>query len=368
MPRIPHVYLDKKSGLWYFVASMGYDSNGKRIQKWGRGYKTQIEAKNGYDQYINEFSNTSIKMNSTMSYKEFYTTYFIPDYKFSVKPQTYENRVSASEKHLKYFFNKKLKDINPPLVKKWQNNLAQEYSPGYVRLIHGLFQKSLDLAVRLGLLKSNVAKQVGNVKKKKSNSLIWTLEDAQKVFNTFDKKDYYQKYSFTLIFTLFMTGIRIGEAQALTWSDIDFKENLLRINKSMYYKNSNEFYINEPKTRAGIRIIALDDTTIKYLEEWRIIQQKNIATDLIFSYNGLPTNRNSVRGIITSHSKKASVHKIKVHSLRHSHASLLISLGENALVIRDRLGHEDVRTTLGTYGHLYSNTNKSVANKLNNIF
>ena len=72
--------------------------------------------------------------------------------------------------------------------------------------------------------------------------------------------------------------------------------------------------------------------------------------------------------IITRHSKLAGVHRIKTHALRHSHASLLISLGENALVIRDRLGHEDIKTTLGTYGHIYSNMNREVAKKLNNVF
>ena len=61
------------------------------------------------------------------------------------------------------------------------------------------------------------------------------------------------------------------------------------------------------------------------------------------------------------------MHRIKTHALRHSHASILISLGENAIVVRDRLGHEDIETTLGTYGHLYPNTNKEVAHKLNNL-
>lgn len=101
--------------------------------------------------------------------------------------------------------------------------------------------------------------------------------------------------------------------------------------------------------------------------EWQTIQKKNIDTDFVFSYNGLPTNKSASSYIITRHAKLAGVHRIKTHALRHSHASLLISLGENALVIRDRLGHEDIKTTLGTYGHLYPNMNREVANKLNNI-
>ena len=61
------------------------------------------------------------------------------------------------------------------------------------------------------------------------------------------------------------------------------------------------------------------------------------------------------------------MHDIKIHALRHSHASLLISLGENAIIVRDRLGHEDIETTLGTYGHLYPNMNREVATKLSNL-
>ena len=63
----------------------------------------------------------------------------------------------------------------------------------------------------------------------------------------------------------------------------------------------------------------------------------------------------------------AGVHRIKVHALRHSHASLLISMGENPLIIKERLGHEKIQTTLGTYGHLYPNSNYEVATKLTGI-
>lgn len=63
----------------------------------------------------------------------------------------------------------------------------------------------------------------------------------------------------------------------------------------------------------------------------------------------------------------AGVHRIKIHALRHSHASLLISMGENPLLIKERLGHEKIQTTLGTYGHLYPNSNLEVANKLTGV-
>lgn len=135
----------------------------------------------------------------------------------------------------------------------------------------------------------------------------------------------------------------------------------------MYYKSAQEFYITPPKTKAGNRVIALDDDTMRYLKEWHEVQTQNIPSKYVLSYNGLPTNKYASKHIIDQHAKLAGVHRIKTHALRHSHASLLISLGENALVVRDRLGHEDIETTLGTYGHLYPNTNRAVADKLSNL-
>ena len=368
MPKLSNIYQDKKSGKWYYVANLGYDEKGTRIRYWKRGFLTQKEAKIAYDEYMNNYSKTSVKINSTMSYKEFYYTYFEPDYKRSVSASTFDNRQSSMRLHFQYFYNTKLKDINAPMLKKWQNKLSESYSNSYIRNVYGAFQMSLDLAVKLGLLQNNVAKQVGNVKKVINQVDFWTLEEFKKVISTFDKDNYYEHFSFIFIWLMFVTGIRIGEAQALLWDkDVDLKNKTLSINKSMYYKNANDFYVKEPKTKASIRVIALDDITVKYLKEWKELQSKNIISKYILSYNGVPINKSTANHIINRQCKLTDVHRIKIHGLRHSHASLLISLGENALIVRDRLGHEDIETTLGTYGHLYPNTNRDVANKLTNI-
>lgn len=307
MPKISNVYLDKKRKTWYFVASLGFDESGKRLQHWERGFKTQKEAKDAYDRYMNDFSKSAVKINSTMSYKEFYGTYFEPDYKRSVKKRTYENRISSMRIHFAYFYNTKLKDINAPMMKKWQNSLAENYSNAYIRNIYGLFQKSLDLAVKLGLLNKNVAKQVGNVKKQKKKIDFWTQNEFEKVISTFDISDYYEHYTFIIIWLLFMTGLRLGEAQALEWTDIDFENKTLTVSKSMYYKSANEFYVTEPKTRAGNRTIALDDVTIQYLTEWKSVQGKNVFSKYVLSYNGLPTNKSTTKHIIERQIGRAHV-------------------------------------------------------------
>nr|WP_240913500.1 site-specific integrase [Vagococcus fluvialis] len=255
-----------------------------------------------------------------MSYKEFYETYFKPDYKSSVKTRTYENRVSSMDIHFSYFFNRKLKDITPPIIKKWQNRLSESYSSAYIRNIYGLFQKSLDLAVTLGLINKNVAKQVGNVKKVTKKVDFWTKEEFEKVIATFDRSDYYDFFGFNMIWILFMTGLRFGEAQALEWdTDIDFETQTLRVNKSMYYKNAHEFYITEPKTKSSNRVIALDDDTVRLLKEWKELQTKTVPSKYVLSYNGVPTNKSATYHIIERHSKLSGVHRIKTHALPMPH-------------------------------------------------
>ncbi|HFZ6430155.1 TPA: site-specific integrase, partial [Streptococcus agalactiae] len=130
-------------------------------------------------------------------------------------------------------------------------------------------------------------------------------------------------------------------------------------------KNQSDYRFVEPKTKASVRHIVLDECTLNYLSEWKKAQQNLIQTDFVMSYNGIPTQKHTLAHAIERYAKLASIHRIRIHGLRHSHASLLISMGENPLIIKDRLGHEDIETTLGTYGHLYPNSNFEVANKLN---
>ena len=130
----------------------------------------------------------------------------------------------------------------------------------------------------------------------------------------------------------------------------------------------DEYKFVEPKTQASIRTIYIDTDTIKELKAWQEVQQKVLNDcDLVLSYNGIPTSKHTLPRALEKLAGLAGVHRIKIHALRHSHASLLISMGENPLLIKERLGHEKIQTTLGTYGHLYPNTNVEVAKKLTGV-
>ena len=355
-----------ENGTYYFRANLGYHPvTGKQIQKYRSGFATKKEARAEYSKLILASAEEIAEKKDCVTFKKFINEIYLPWYKTQVKESTYKNRLSTIQKHFAYFYKKDVEKIEPIHVQSWQLKLAKEYSPNYVRIVQGMLAVAFDRAIVLGLTEKNPARMIGNVKSKKVKVDFWTLEEFQKVISLLYKGDYYEHYLFISFWLLFMTGMRIGEAAALQWSDIDFETGILSINKNMYYKSMTEYKFIEPKTQASIRDIVIDTDTINELKEWKEVQQK-VLTDcnFVLSYGGIPTSKHTLPRALEKLAELAGVHRIKIHALRHSHASLLISMGENPLIIKERLGHEKIQTTLGTYGHLYPNSNFDVAKKL----
>lgn len=357
------------NGTYYFHANLGYDAvTGKQIQKYKSGFKTKKEAKEAYSKLLLASLEGQIEQKEQITFRTYIEDIYLPWYKTQVKGSTYENRQGTIKKHFTYFFSKKIDEIEAIHVQVWQLKLSANFNPNYVRVVHGMLSVAFDRAVILGLCTKNPARMVGNVKSKKSKVDFWTLDEFQKVISILYKGDYYEHYLFISYWLLFMTGMRIGEAAALQWNDIDFETGLLTINKTLYYKTMDDYEFVEPKTQASNRIIVVDTDTIRELKEWKEVQQK-VLNDckFIMSYSGVPTSKHTLPRALKKLAELAGVHRIKIHALRHSHASLLISMGENPLIIKDRLGHEKIQTTLGTYGHLYPNSNFEVAKKLSGM-
>ncbi|OJG83510.1 integrase [Enterococcus ratti] len=317
-----------KNGMYYFRANLGYDGNGKKIQKYQSGFKTKKEAKEEYFKLLLMKPDELAMAEDKMLFKAYIEELFLPWYRTKVKERTYNNRLNTVLKHFPYFYKLAVCDIEPIHVQKWQLKLSKNLQPSYVRAIQGLFSLAMDRAVVLGLAVTNPSKIVGNVKKQKQKVDFWTKEEFEKVISLIYKEDFYQHFLFISLWFLFMTGMRIGEATAIQWEDLDFETGVLSITKTLYYKNQSEYYFTEPKTQASIRQIVLDKTTLVLLKAWKNVQQKVIKTSYVMSYNGIPTQKHTISYAIDRYAKKAGVHRIRIHALRHSHASLLIQMGE----------------------------------------
>ena len=357
------------NGTYYFRANLGYDAvTGKQIQKYRSGFSTKKEARAEYSKLILAAEEGLAMEKKQPSFKQFIEEIYLPWYKTQVKESTYKNRLNTIEKHFKFFYRKKVNEIEPIHVQTWQLKLAKDYSPNYVRIIQGMLSLAFDRAIILGLAKKNPARMVGNIKSKKVKVDFWTLEEFQKVISLLYKGDYYEHYLFICFWLLFTTGLRIGEAAALQWEDIDFESGIISVTKTLYYKSMNKYTFVDPKTSASIRTVVIDKDTIRELKDWMEVQKKVLKDcNFVLSYSGIPTSKHTLPRALEKLAGLAGVHRIKIHALRHSHVALLISMGVNPLIVKDRLGHEKIQTTLGTYGHLYPNSNFEVAKMLGGI-
>lgn len=150
---------------------------------------------------------------------------------------------------------------------------------------------------------------------------------------------------------------------ALTVEDFDEEEKTLRINKS-YQRIGNRDVITDPKTRKGKRTITLPDFWVTELKEYTGRLYGLMAKDRLFQNTTKAYWEHEIqRGVELS-----GVKRIRLHDLRHSHASLLISkLGAQPNLVADRLGHEKIQTTLSTYSYLYPDQSRKLADQLEKL-
>lgn len=369
MAKLTGVYKDKKTGKWYYSVSLGFDAvTGKRVRKVRRGFNSQREAYEAKTTELKEAQDMGQIANSGIDFITFMEQLFIPEYKSKVQITTFEARMPVLKKIMNHFGKKKIENITNLDIQLWKNSLTENFSQNYSRLVYGMFSQILEKAVSLGMIKNNRAKQVGTVPKEKISVEFWTKEEFEKVLSTFKLDDYYEHYSFVIVWLYFMTGLRVNEATALRWNEeVDLEKGTITVNHSLRLKNKNDWNLGPTKTKAALRTIAIDSDTIAILKEWQKRQKELNDITLVLSYDGSPTWKSTIARIIKRHAKLADVKPIQAKGLRHSHASFLINeYNVNPLIIKDRLGHEDIKTTLSTYSHLYPNVNFEIAKNLSN--
>ena len=156
---------------------------------------------------------------------------------------------------------------------------------------------------------------------------------------------------------LYWCGIREGELLALTSVDFDFEKSTVSISKSYQRLNGRDL-ITSPKTPKSNRVIKMPQFLCDEMKDFIKTLYGIETTDRIFNVTKYYLQHEMQRG-----SKEASVKRIRIHDLRHSHVSLLIEMGFSAVAIADRVGHESIDITYN-YAHLFPSRQTEMADKL----
>lgn len=336
------------------------------VQKKLSGYKTKRLAEEAYYQYINSNSPKPV-VKSAMTVKDLFEQYksYIT---MNNKPSSVKSSCDALRLYvLPMFADKELKKINARDIELWQENIIKHgLTFDYKSKIYKIFTALLNYAVKHNYVESNVVSRVGNFKNTdaKKEMLFWTEDEFKKFYRVIDDIHWRTFFSF-----LYFTGCRKGEALALTWNDIDFTTNEVHITKSINRVGDFDGYfeVTTPKNRSSYRNVLMPTKLVSIMREY---------LDYCKDYDGYtmdcfvfgvcePFGDFAIRDNMKKYEDLAGVKHIRVHDLRHSHASLLINKGQNILIVSKRLGHSDITQTLNTYSHLMPNTQKEIIEALN---
>ena len=259
-------------------------------------------------------------------------------------------------KILPYFGEKRVSEITPADVRQWQNILMQEgYAETYLRTIHNQLAAVFNYGVKYYDLKSNPCTKAGCMGKANAEKMdFWTKQE----FMGFIKATDYEPQSYMIFMLLYWTGMRIGEAFALTPNDIDIDSKVISISKS-YQRIAKRDVITQPKTPKSKRKIKISGFLTKELKKYMESQGIHNKEERLFTITRYQLLCDMKKGIQAS-----GVKNIRLHDFRHSHASLLVELGFSPLEIAERLGHEKIETTLNTYSHLYPGKQEKIAKRL----
>lgn len=372
----------EKNGTWTVDISDGFHPiTQKRIRVVRKGSKTKKEALE-LEQHLRIVDLKEKRFDFLITTDMLFELLEEEDRQNNRKISYLSTQKNNYERHIKpYFQNVNLNKLSYENIfefreylktKPKKQNDNQHLSNNTINKIIILLKKIFDTGVRKSLIDKNPVENLRKLPINKKTITFWSVEE----FARFRKLITKEEKSYDLFFTLaFFTGMRMGEILALNWNDINLLTNTIHVTKTAYFLNKRN-HINSTKTRAGTRYITINNKLANMLKDWKQ-EQTTLLKEFFDDIDNLQVIQSSPISITKNMidkkfkqilSRNDDIKKIRIHDLRHSHASLLINQGEDYLVVKERLGHASITTTIDTYSHLYPSKQKSLANKLDEIF
>ena len=338
---------------------------GKQQRTTRRGFKTKREAELALARLKLEIDKGTFRKIQAETYQDIYNLW-VKIYEKTVEESTFVKTIGIFRNHIlpalgSYKIDKMNIDICQKHVDEWSNKLKK------FRTVKSYASKVLDFAIKRNYIQTNPFSHV-DMPSIKKNSLE-ELEDEQENFYTreeliefltlIEQENHYKAY--TLFRILTFSGMRKGEALALTWHDVNFIKSEIRINKAISRGKDNKLYVKTTKT-GTTRTIKMDEKSMLVLKEWKKKQRKDY---FILGFNTLQKNQlvfsnekneflqpTKTRKWLIQVQEKHNLKRITTHGLRHTHCSLLFEAGASIKEVQDRLGHSDVKTTMDIYTHV----------------
>ncbi|QGU95465.1 tyrosine-type recombinase/integrase [Clostridium bovifaecis] len=356
----------KKGNYWYYCFDVGVvDGKRKRIER--KGGSTKKEAEKALRKALAEFDNCgSVIDESSISVADYFDYWYKEYVTINCKYNTQLNYARVISHHIKPTLGiYKLKSLTPAVLqeflnKKYRNGFAKNTLGNFYGVLSGALKKAV---YPYQLIKENPMTYVtmpkyNNSVTDKNDLKIINLDDFNKIITRFPKGSNF----YIPLQIAFNTGMRAAEVCGLTWDCVDLEKRTITVEKIIIYKDK-EWVFGTPKTKSSNRTILIGDTLLKILKYHKKNQMENrlkygkYYTDSDFvctKENGELLSTDSLKYLSRVVNYELRIN-FNFHSLRHTHATMLLEAGANIKDIQQRLGHSKLATTMDTYSHV---TNK----------
>jgi integrase len=357
------------------VLNLGVDpATGKRKQQWVSVKGTKKDAEKKLAELLHQLDN-GIYINPGKTTLGEYLERWLRDYaRPNLSPRGFERYESIIRVHIVPSLGLiPLTKLKPEHIQKhYAKKLNDNLSPRTVKYHHVVLHKSLQTAMKWGLLGRNVANDVDAPRGRRIDMQTWDESEVTCFLEAAKDTPYY-----ALFYTTLFTGMRRSELLALRWQDIDFIFSQIYVNRSLHQLKDGSYVFTEPKSARSRRTIALSPSAMLTLKKHKEKQELERAMlglllkddDLVFStMESKPLRPNTVSRAWNMLASRAGVKIIRLHDARHTHASLMLKQGTHPKIVQERLGHSSITVTLDTYSHITPGLQEAAATRFDEAF
>ncbi len=349
----------RKDGLWSAQLTL---PTGKRKTKYA---KTQKEAKQWLLEQRKQLYDGTLSDDKKITFGEFLDLWFKDVKAPLLRPSTYYTHESIIRNHIKPEIGSiRLSQVSPAILQTlYAKKLKSGLSKRTVKYIHTVIYQTLDQALKWDLVVRNVATAVDAPTPDKKPVEPLTQDQIKRLFDELENDRL-----FPLYLTMLGCGLRRGEALALQWECVDLDEGYILVKKTLQNIKDQGIVVSEPKSESSHRIVGMPDFVKKALQK----HKENIVVEsgFVFStYKGTPFSpRNVVRHFKNTLKKAGLPENIRIHDLRHTFVSFMLSQNVPPKDVQAIAGHADFSTTMDIYGHLMPGAQKEAAKKMDKMF
>jgi integrase len=356
----------KRGRSWAVVVEVGRDpTTGKRIRKWHSGYRTKRDAERARTELLSRLDHGTYVSPDRRTVGSYLEGDWLPAVKARLTPSTWDSYARNVHLHIVPELGPiPLQSLTPARLNEFYASLRSNgrrdgrggLAPKTVRYVHGIIRKALADAARWSLVQRNVADHADppTIRSMAHEMKTWTANELARFLDVAAQDRLYAAWVLAAT-----TGMRRGEVLGLRWNDVDLDASRLSVRQTLV-SVAYETKFSTPKTARSRRSVSLDATTVAALRDHRKRQlEDRMAWGSAYHDTGLVVTRENgtcvhpdrFTQMFDKHVKHSGLPRIRLHDLRHTHATLALAAGVHPKVVSERPGHATVAFTLDVYSH-----------------